>query len=88
MSEVQIPWWAKATPAVDQVRVRLADLWDALFGRIETYFKVELDGSFCIVESRDLFDFANTADSSDNFIVTAVHMTRRQFNSLPEFAGF
>lgn len=83
-----IPWWAKATPAPTEIGMRFADLWDALFGRIETFYRVELDGAWCMVEKRDMWEFTLTAPSGDVYTITEVRMTRRQFDNLPEFSGF
>ena len=62
------------------------DLCDAVFGQAETFYRVELDGSWCICESKDVADIIG-ADQCE-YTVSEVRMTRRQFNNLPEFEGF
>ena len=66
----------------------LADLWDALFGRIETFVKVGHGGAWFIAEMNDSREFLTTCDDGDIYTFTEVRMTRRQFEKLPEFAGF
>jgi hypothetical protein len=83
-----IPWWKPPFPAAEQISVRFADLWDALFGKIETFVKVEHDGSYFICEPRDSWEFTGTAPDGDVYILTEVRMTRRQFDNMPEFGGF
>lgn len=87
MSEInRLPWWTKGIenhkPAP---RATLADWWDAFFGRLETFYRVELDGSWCIVEPHEVATFT---EGPDRYTIECVEMTRRQFESLPEFEGF
>lgn len=84
-----IPWGNPPYPSAPAQRRTFADYWDALFGRRETFARVELDGSWCICELRDATDIAGdwNADSND-YTITQVRMTRRQFEALPEFEGF
>ena len=52
-----------------------------------TYKRIDFDGSFCIVEPRELADM--TVDlEGENFVVTDVTMTREEFESLPDFGGW
>lgn len=88
MSGQNLPWWAAATRPVAEVGVRFADVWDALFGRIETFYKVELDGSWFICEPQEVWAFLGVQPDGDFYTITEVRMTRRQFNNLPEFEGF
>jgi hypothetical protein len=83
-----LPWWHPPYPAIAQARVSIADLWDALFGRVETFYRVELDGSWFICEPREVWEWTGTAPSGDVYRITEVRMTRRQFERLPEFGGF
>lgn len=79
----------------------LVALWDDLFGRVETFYRVEVGGAWFICEPGDLceFDLPNKAEAfpdgwavtvadGDSYTVTPVRMARRQFNALPEFNGF
>lgn len=85
-----IPWWRAAIDnPVKRARTTFADVWDALFGRLETFYKVELDGSWCMVESQEVPDWLEPDVSGfDQYTITPVRMTRRQFDNLPEFEGF
>ncbi|WOB06517.1 hypothetical protein [Piscinibacter gummiphilus] len=82
-----LPWWRPPFPAIEAAKVRFADVWDALFGKLEVFFKVEYDGSWFICEARDVRDWVCEGGPAI-YTVTEVRMTRRQFNNLPEFAGF
>lgn len=62
----------------------IADAWDALFGRYEPYYRVELDGCYCIVPVQDV----DAYPPSGGYTVTPTIMTRRQVAALPEFDGF
>ena len=86
MSTPFIPWWQSAYPSQDPPRMSLRDLWDAIFGRRETFYRVESDGSWCVVEEYEVGEFRHV--SGDRYVVTPVRMTRRQFDALPEFEGF
>ncbi len=66
----------------------IANLWDALFGRVETFVKVEHGGSWFICEPRDAWEYKGTASDGDVYITSEVRLTRRQFNNLPVFQGF
>jgi len=70
------------------VRKTRADYWDAIFGRRETFAKVELDGSWCICEQHDAADIAGEPSGSNVYTIAHVRMTRRQFEALSEFQGF
>lgn len=83
-----IPWWHTPYPTLERPRVLLADLWDALFGRLETFHRVELDGSWFICEPREVWEWLGTAPDGTTYLITDLRMTRRQFNQLPEFDGF
>jgi len=87
-AETVIPWWAPATPEDVPPPTTWRDYWDALFGRLETFYRVELDGSWCMVETADLPSWLEPELDGYAYTVTAVRMTRRQFESLPEFEGF
>lgn len=87
MAEQQIQWW-KPGHTPEEARRTWADWWDALFGKRETFVRVELDGSWCICEPRDVPDLKVGAEDGDTYIVTEVRMTRRQFERLPEFEGW
>lgn len=51
----------------------------------ETYYRIELDGSWCICKSvEDVID----DEDRDQYVITEVRMTRAQFEALPEFDGF
>jgi hypothetical protein len=98
VAERALPWWAPPFPPMPVEAVSFADIWDALFGRLETFCKVELDGSWFICEAKDLADYelperdgdgwCVTAPGGDHYTITRVRMTRREFNNLPEFEGF
>ena len=54
--------------------------------RQEEFARIEHDGTFCIVEMRELPSMLE--DGDDGYIVTTVMLTRDQFERLPEFQGF
>ena len=83
--EYFIPWPHAPYPPMKQAIVTLADILDAILGRLRTYYRVELDGSWCICERVD--DILGDEDRED-YTITEVRMTRRQFEALPEFEGF
>jgi hypothetical protein len=82
-----IQWW-KPGHVHQQAAMRFADLWDELFGKVETFMRVEYDGSWLICELRDCWEYHNTGPDGERYTITTVRMTRRQFNNLPEFEGF
>jgi hypothetical protein len=82
-----IQWW-KPGHVHQQATMKFADLWDALFGKRETFIRVEHAGSWFICEQREAWEFKGTAYDGDVYVTTEVRMTRRQFNNLPEFEGF
>jgi len=82
-----IQWW-KPGHVLDEARCTWADWWDALFGRRETFVRIEVDGSWCICEPHDVPDMRDGAEGDATYIVTEVRMTRRQFERLPEFEGW
>lgn len=83
----QIEWW-KPGYVLEGINCRAADLWDALFGKLETFVRIEVDGSWCICEPHDAPDMREGAEDDATYIVTKVSMTRRQFERLPEFEGW
>jgi len=87
MAEQQIQWW-KPGRVLEEARCAWPDWLDALFGRRETFVRVELDGSWCICEPRDVPDMTVDAEAGETYIVTEVRMTRREFERLPEFEGW
>lgn len=88
-SSASIPWWLPSFPAIAAPAVTWRDYWDALFGRHETFYKIELDGSWCMVESQEVPTWlAPDIGEDDEYTITPVRLTRRQFEALPEFAGF
>lgn len=66
----------------------VADMWDALFGRLLTFYRVEHDGSWFICRAHEVHDWLRDEGDSTVYTVTPVRMTQRQFNALPEFKGF
>ena len=82
-----IQWW-KPGLVLEEARCTWADWWDALFGKRETFIRVEHAGSWFICEPREAWEFKGTAYDGDVYVTTEVRMTRRQFNNLPEFGGF
>jgi len=82
-----IQWW-KPDYVLEGVRCTWADWLDALFGRRESFARIELDGSWCICEWRGMPDMLRDDDGNNAYVITAVRMTRRQFDRLPEFEGF
>jgi hypothetical protein len=83
-----LPWWRPPYPTTAEPRPTFADWWDALFGRMETFYRVELDGSWCIVDTPEVPDWLQPDLEGYAYVITTVRMTRRQFNNLPEFDGF
>jgi len=87
MSTEQVEWW-KPGYVLEGIACKFADVWDALFGKLETFIRVERAGSWFICEPHEAWEFNGTAYDGDVYITTEVRMTRRQFNNLPEFEGF
>lgn len=54
--------------------------------RPEEFARIEYDGTFCIVEKRELPSMIE--DGDEGYKVTMVMLTRDQFEKLPEFQGF
>jgi hypothetical protein len=88
MNDQQIPWWSPSIPVQADHETTWRDLWDALFGRRETFIRVEHDGSWFICEARNAWEFNGTAADGEVYVTTEIRMTRRQFENLPEFGGF
>jgi hypothetical protein len=89
MTEPMISWWLPPMPPRAPDRpIKLADVWDDLFGKRETFCRVELDGSWLICEWREARDIVGDFEDGDQYKVTPVRMTRRQYEALPEFEGF
>ncbi len=51
----------------------------------EKFVKVILDGSWCIVEPKEV---RVMTEGDYDYVCEDVFMTRDQFNNLPEFSGF
>lgn len=91
MQEEVIPWWTPPVPGEPSKAQPLTwrDWWDALWGRLEPFYKVELDGTWCIVEANEVNDWLKPdLPDGESYTITRVQMTRRQFEALPEFDGF
>jgi hypothetical protein len=82
-----IEWW-KPGRVIEEARCTWADWFDALFGKRETFVRIELDGSWCIVERIEAWSFMGPTEPGEAYTITEVHMTRRQFDNLPDFEGF
>ena len=54
--------------------------------RQEEFARIEYDGTFCIIEKRELPSMLE--DGDDEYKVTMVMLTRDQFEKLTEFQGF
>ncbi len=52
------------------------------------YFRVEFDGTACIMTGSDLFSFLNDIDDEIEYIISKVHYTKEEYENLPEFKGF
>lgn len=81
-----LPWWRPPYPAAAEPGPTFADWWDALFGRLETFYRVELDGTWCVCEHVE--DVTGDDSEPHPYVITEVRMTRRQYDNLPEFTGF
>lgn len=77
---------------MNYVGISLVVLGALLFGfgtlvmaylRRERFYKIEHDGTYCIMEQWD-----QEAFPADEYNVSIIRMTRRKFNELPEFEGF
>lgn len=88
MAHDMAPWGNPPYPPAPVERKTFSDYWDALFGRRETFAKVDLDGTYCICELHEAADIAGEWSEDNDYTITQVRMTRRQFEALPEFAGF
>ncbi len=66
----------------------LMDVLDAVLFPLHVFARVEYDGSSCVMTLDEAQEYQCTAPQGDHYTVTPVLMTRRQFNNLPEFAGF
>lgn len=90
MTDEVIPWWTPPLPedASKSQPLTWRDWWDALLGRLETFYKVEHDGSWFICEAHEVWVYQGTQAHGDTYDITPVQMTRRQYEALPEFTGF
>ena len=55
------------------------------------YLKVEFDGSWCIIEPKDLTSFICSDidyQEAEKYTITPQYMTQEEFEKLPEFDGF
>lgn len=52
----------------------------------EKFIRINYQGSYCIIEPRDLNDMLDEGD--EDYTIEEIYMTRRKFNNLPEFDGF
>lgn len=54
--------------------------------RLEEFIVVEYDGSRCVMEPKEAQEMV--ADSSEEYAVSTVWITRDQFENMSEFDGF
>lgn len=81
------PWANPPYPPIPQERKNFADYWNAIFGRRLRFTRVEYDGGWVLCPPEDAEAYIDP-EHRDEYRVTDVYMTQRQFDALPEFQGF
>lgn len=84
-----LPWGNPPYPQRPAPRTTFGDVWDAVFGRRLTFYRVELDGSSCLVDRIEVDEYhRQNATEGHGYVITPVRMTQRQVEAMPEFQGF